>query len=253
MNKVAIVTGSGRGIGKAIATKLAQRGFAVVIADVLTDLAKQTAAELCHKGMAALALSVDVRDEGQVQGMLKRSVAEFGGVDVLVNNAGVMWRDNIADTPTEAFDFVLGVNLRGAFLCIKHVAPVMRQRGGGVIVNIASIHAVATMAGMAAYAASKAGLVGLTKAAALDLGQWNIRVVAVCPGAVNAPMLWDKDRKESAKVTAELWADASPLGKILQPEDVANLVTWVVSDEAQTLTGVALLLDAGVAADLRVR
>lgn len=197
MNKVAIVTGSARGIGKVIAVKLAQTGCAVVIADVLTDLAEQTAAELRHQGLAALALSADVRDEGQVQAMFKRAVTEFGGVDVLVNNAGVMWRDSIADTPTDSFDFVLGVNLRGAFLCIKHVAPVMRQRGGGVIVNIASIHAFATMAGMAAYAASKAGLVGLTKAAALDSGQWNIRVVAVCPGAVNAPMLWDRERRSS--------------------------------------------------------
>lgn len=253
LNKVAIVTGSARGIGKAIATKLAQKGYAVVIADVLTDLAEQTAEELRQRGTKALALSVDVREEGQVQEMVKRVVAELGGVDVLVNNAGVMWRGSIVDTPADAFDFVLGVNLRGAFLCIKHVAPIMRQRGGGVIVNIASIHAVATMAGMAAYAASKAGLVGLTKAAALDLGQWNIRVVAVCPGAVNAPMLWDKESEETTKVTAERWANASPLGKILQPEDVANLVAWVVSDEAPTLTGIALLLDAGVAADLRVR
>ncbi len=254
MKKVAIVTGSARGIGKAIATRLAHDGYAVVIADILEELATQTAEELRRQGFSALAVPTDVRQEPQVQRMVEEAVKAFGGVDVLVNNAGVMWRGNVTETPTDAFDFVLSVNLRGAFLGIKHAAPVMRRRGGGVIVNIASIHAFATQAGMAAYAASKTGLIGLTRAAALDLGQWNIRVVAVCPGAVDAPMLRNQ-RMDEAEVaeTIRLWSSASPLNTILQPEDVANCVAWVVSDQARMLTGVAILLDAGVATDLRIR
>jgi len=253
VKKVAIVTGSARGIGKAIATRLAHDGYAVVIADILEELATQTAEELRRQGFSALAVPTDVRQEPQVQRMVEEAVKAFGGVDVLVNNAGVMWRGNVTETPTDAFDFVLSVNLRGAFLGIKHAAPVMRRRGGGVIVNIASIHAFATQAGMAAYAASKTGLIGLTRAAALDLGQWNIRVVAICPGAVDAPMLWDKVNEAESKETARRWANASPLNTILRPEDVAHCVAWVVSDHARMLTGVAILLDAGVATDLRIR
>lgn len=254
MSKVAIVTGSARGIGKAIATRLACDGYAIVIADILTDLAEQTADELRRKGSAALAIPTDVREEEQVQRMVEEAVKAFGGVDVLVNNAGVIWRANVTEMPTDAFDFVLSVNLRAAFLTTKHVAPIMRDRGGGVIVNIASIHAFATQAGMAAYAASKTGLVGLTRACALDLGQWNIRVVALCPGAVDAPMLRTR-RTDEAEIdeAIRLWSSASPLNTVLQPEDVANCVAWVVSDQARMLTGVAILLDAGVATDLRVR
>ena len=253
MSKVAIVTGAARGIGKAIATRLARDGYAVVVADVLDDLARQTAEELRQQGATASSFAVDVRDEAQVQGMIAHAVRELGGVDVLVNNAGVMWRGSVVETPADAFDFVLSVNLRGAFLGIKHAAPVMRRRGGGVIVNIASIHAFATQAGMAAYAASKTGLIGLTRAAALDLGAWGIRVVAICPGAVDAPMLRDKVSESEAEATVQRWASASPLNTILQPEDVANCVAWVVSDAARRLTGVAVLLDAGVATDLRIR
>ncbi len=185
--------------------------------------------------------------------MFERVVSEFGGVDILVNNAGVVWRSHIVDTSADDFDFVIGVNLKGAFLCIKHAAPIMRERGGGVIVNISSLHAFATLPNLAVYAASKAGLVGLTRAAALDLGEWNIRVVAICPAAVDTPMLRDKPTEEENLAAVNRWKKASPIGLLLQPEDVANLVAWLISDEARGLTGVAIVLDAGVSADLQVR
>jgi len=188
-----------------------------------------------------------------VKAMVAQALREFGGIDILVNNAGILLRAPLTETSADDFDLVVGVNLKGAFLCMKHVAPVMRERGGGVIVNIASIHAFATLPHLAAYAASKAGLVGLTKAAALDLGAWNIRVVALCPSAVDTPMLREKPRTEEISATIIRWKKASPIGLLLQPEDVANAVAWLVSEEARGLTGIALPLDAGVSADLQVR
>lgn len=252
LSKVAIITGGSSGIGRAIAHRLACDGITVVIADVATDL-EEVATALRQKGVSVLAAPTDVQDEVQVQRMVEQAVTSFGGVDILVNNAGILERGSVTELSTEAFDRTLAVNLKGAFLCIKHVAPIMCQRGGGVIVNISSIHAFATTAGMAAYAASKAGLVALTKAAALDLGKWNIRVVAVCPGAVDTPMLRNKDSEEEVEKTLKRWSQASPLSLVLQPEDVALLVAWLVSKEARGLTGVAILLDGGVTADLRVR
>ncbi len=251
--KVAVITGAARGIGRTTAFRLAREGCAVVLGDILSEQVKETAKLVEEHGGKALALSVDVRDENQVKGMFERSVSEFGGVDILVNNAGVVWRSHIVDTSSEDFDFVVGVNLKGAFLCIKHAAPIMRERGGGVIVNISSLHAFSTLPSLAVYAASKAGLVGLTRAAALDLGAWNIRVVAICPAAVDTPMLRDKPTEEENLVAVNRWKKASPIGLLLEPEDVANLVAWLLSDEARGLTGVAILLDAGVSADLQVR
>jgi NAD(P)-dependent dehydrogenase (short-subunit alcohol dehydrogenase family) len=252
MAKVAIITGAARGIGRATALRLSKDGYAVVVSDILEQV-NETAELVKQRGGEALALIVDVRNEAQVKEMVARTVAEFGGVDVLVNNAGVVWRAHIVDTTSDDFDFVVGVNLKGAFLCTKHVAPIMKERGGGVIVNISSIHAFATLPNLAVYAASKAGLVGLTKASALDLGAWNIRVVAICPSAVDTPMLRDKPTEEENLAAVARWEKASPIGLLLQPEDVANAVAWVVSDEARGLTGVALVLDAGVSADLQVR
>ncbi len=251
--RVAVVTGAARGIGRATALRLAEDGCAVVVSDILTEQVNETAELIWKHNGKALALTVDVRNEEQVKEMFERVVSEFGGVDILVNNAGVVWRSHIVDTSADDFDFVIGVNLKGAFLCIKHAAPIMRERGGGVIVNISSLHAFATLPNLAVYAASKAGLVGLTRAAALDLGEWNIRVVAICPAAVDTPMLRDKPTEEENLAAVNRWKKASPIGLLLQPEDVANLVAWLISDEARGLTGVAIVLDAGVSADLQVR
>ncbi|MFN4180334.1 MAG: SDR family NAD(P)-dependent oxidoreductase [Armatimonadota bacterium] len=251
--KVAVVTGAARGIGKATALRLAKDGCAVVVSDVLTEQVGETAKLVREQGGKALALTVDVRNEEQVKNMFERAVSEFGGVDILVNNAGVVWRSHIIDTSSDDFDFVVSVNLKGAFLCIKHAAPIMRERGGGVIVNISSLHAFSTLPNLAVYAASKAGLVGLTRAAALDLGAWNIRVVAICPAAVDTPMLRDKPTEEENLAAINRWKKASPIGLLLEPEDVANLVAWLVSDEARGLTGIAIVLDAGVSADLQIR
>lgn len=251
--KVAVITGAARGIGRATALRLAKEGCAVVVGDILAEQVEETAELVRKKGGKALALTVDVRSEEQVKSMFEKAVSELGGVDILVNNAGVVWRSHIVDTTSDDFDFVVGVNLKGAFLCIKYAAPIMRERGGGVIVNISSLHAFATLPNLSVYAATKAGLVGLTRAAALDLGSWNIRVVAICPAAVDTPMLRDKPTEEENLAAINRWKKASPIGLLLQPEDVANLVAWLVSDEARGLTGVAIILDAGVSADLQVR
>ncbi|MCS7263849.1 MAG: SDR family oxidoreductase [Armatimonadetes bacterium] len=251
--KVAVITGAARGIGRITALRLAKDGCAIVASDILTEQVNETAELIRESSGKALALTVDVRDEEQVKEMFEVAISEFGGVDILVNNAGVVWRSHIVETNSEDFDLVIGVNLKGAFLCTKYAAPIMRKRGGGVIVNISSLHAFATLPNLAVYAASKAGLIGLTKAAALDLGDWNIRVVAVCPAAVDTPMLRDKPTEEENIAAVNRWKKASPIGLLLQPEDVANLVAWLVSDEARGLTGVAIVLDAGVSADLQVR
>lgn len=253
MAKIAVITGAARGIGRAITLRLAREGCIVVAVDILSEQVEETVELVKRQGGEGLAMTVDVSDEAQVKEMVERTNSEFQGIDILVNNAGVVWRAHIVDTSAEDFDRVIGVNLKGAFLCTKHVAPIMKERGGGVIVNISSIHAFATLPNLAVYAASKAGLIGLTRAAALDLGAWNIRVVAICLSAVDTAMLRDKPTEEENLAAIARWRKASPIGLLLHPEDVANMVAWVVSDEARGLTGVALILDAGVSADLQVR
>ncbi len=251
--KVAIVTGAGRGIGEAIAVRLSLDGARVVVADIEGELAQAVARQIDPSGQKALPLTCDVTDDGSVRALVDRTIGWGGGIDILVNNAGIMRRGNVWEMDPSDFESVVRVNLMGPFLCIRRCALVMKERGGGTIVNIASIHSFATMAEMSAYAASKTGLIGLTRASAIDLGPWNIRVIAVCPGAVDAPMLHSGRTVEEADRIKEQWSNASPLNRIVSPQEIADLVALLCSGRLPSFTGAAILIDAGVSVDLRVR
>ena len=246
-NKVALVTGSARGIGRAIAETLASRGASLVIADLRAELAAVTAQEIATQQIAAstgqrtLAVAVDVVKSDSVKAMVDRVLAEFGRLDILVNNAGVT-RDNLIIRMEEAdWDLVLDINLKGAFNCSKAVVRTMMKQRYGRIVNIASVSGLAGQAGQANYSASKAGLVGMTKALARELGSRQITVNAVAPGFI--PTDLTKDLPAALK-------DASlkmiPLGRWGSPQEIAAAVAFLASDEAAYITGHVLSVDGGM-------
>ncbi len=241
-SKVAIVTGSARGIGKAIATTLAQRGCHIVVADLNLETAESTAKEIAEAtGQKALAVQVNVSDFSSANEMVERALAEFGKVDILVNNAGLT-RDKLVMRMEEAdWDVVLDVNLKGAFNCSKAVVrPMMKQRYGR-IVNISSVSGQAGQVGQANYSASKAGLIGLTKALARELASRQITVNAVAPGFVLTALTQDlsDDLKEAI-------LKATPLGRMGTPEEIAYAVAFLASDEASYITGQVLAVDGGM-------
>ncbi|MEO8445773.1 MAG: SDR family oxidoreductase [Gammaproteobacteria bacterium] len=268
VNKVAICTGSGRreGLGAAILRRLGAEGCAVVVSDVGTpdrllgagdigasDEMEVVAAELRATGARVLVVPCDVRDEASVERLVARTVAEFGRLDILVNNAGVGYiLKPFVEATAEEWRFVLDVNLTGAFLCSKHAALQMRAAGnGGRIINIASQAAKSGFAHLAAYVASKHGMIGLTRATAVELGGDGITVNAVCPNHVTTG-LGAKQNEYYAKVrnqTPEQFMAAMrariPLGRPGLPEDTAAAVAFLASDDARYITGDALNVSGG--------
>lgn len=241
-NKVAIVTGAARGIGKAIAETLARRGCDVVVADINLELAEETAREIAATtNQKTLAVKVDVSDYASANAMVERALAEFGRVDILVNNAGLT-RDKLIMRMEEAdWDIVINVNLKGAFNCSKAVVrPMMKQRYGR-IVNISSVSGQAGQTGQANYSASKAGLIGLTKALARELASRQITVNAVAPGFVLTALT--QDLSDELK---EAILKATPLGRMGKPEEIAYAVAFLASDEAAYITGQVLAVDGGM-------
>jgi 3-oxoacyl-[acyl-carrier protein] reductase len=241
-SKVAIITGSARGIGRAIAETLARRGCDVVIADINLELAEATAKEIAAAtGRKTLAVQVNVSDFASANALVERTLAEFGKVDILVNNAGLT-RDKLIMRMEETdWDIVLDVNLKGAFNCSKAVVrPMMKQRYGR-IVNISSVSGQAGQTGQANYSASKAGLIGLTKALARELASRQITVNAVAPGFVLTALTQDL----SAELK-EAILKATPLGRMGTPEEIAYAVAFLASDEASYITGQVLAVDGGM-------
>jgi 3-oxoacyl-[acyl-carrier protein] reductase len=240
--KTAVVTGGSRGIGRAIAETLAQRGAQVIIADRQADLAEVTAREIAAaSGQNTLALYVDVADHASAKTMIEQALARFARLDILVNNAGVT-RDTLLVRMEEAdWDLVLNVNLKGAYNCSKAVVrPMMKQRYGR-IVNVASISGIAGQAGQANYSASKAGLIGFTKALAREVGGRGITVNAVAPGFV--PTALTNDLPAELK---EASLKSIPLGRWGTPQEIAYAVTFLASDEAAYITGHVLSVDGGM-------
>jgi 3-oxoacyl-[acyl-carrier protein] reductase len=239
-NKVAIVTGGARGIGKAIAQKLSQEGAAIVICDLLEEITA-AAEELRSEGANVLPLKVDVTSSESVESMVQTAVEKLGRVDILVNNAGIV-RDALLVRMKESdWDAVLAVNLKGAFNCSKAVARPMMKQKSGKIVNIASVMGLIGNVGQANYSASKAGVIGLTKSAAKELGRRGINVNAVAPGYIVSKMTESLPESEKKKVL-----DLIPLGLLGYPEDVANVVAFLVSDSARYITGQVIPVDGGL-------
>ena len=240
--KNAIVTGAGRGIGKAIASALAQRGCQVVIAERLAELGEATAKEITNTyGQRSIAIPVNVGDLGSVKEMVEKALGEFGRIDILVNNAGVT-RDNLIMRMEESdWDTVMDINLKGAWnSCKAIIRPMMKQRYGR-IVNISSVSGLAGQMGQTNYSASKAGVIGLTKALAREVATRNITVNAVAPGFIPTALTVDlpADLKEAI-------LKATPMGRMGTPEEIAYAVVFFASDEASYITGQVLSVDGGM-------
>jgi glucose 1-dehydrogenase len=243
--KVALVTGASSGIGYAIAERFGAEGAAVVINYVAyDDEAQELAQRLSSNGGRALALKADITDETQVNQMVERARGEFGTVDVLVNNAGIERSAPILEKPISDWDKIIGVNLRGAFMCLQACGRVMRDAGrGGSIVNISSVHEDVPFPGFAAYCASKGGMRMLMRDAALELAEYGIRVNNVAPGAIETPInkatLADPEKVKALN-------SIIPLGHPGQPDDVAQVALFLASDRARYVTGSTYYVDGGM-------
>lgn len=240
-NKVAVITGSARGIGKVIAKVLAQQGFQIVICDIDCETVMSTAKELEQLGIQTLAIKVDVTNAEEVAHLFDETMKKFGRVDVLVNNAGIT-RDNLLIRMQEnEWDSVIAVNLKGCFNCLKAAAKIMMKQRRGKIVNISSVVGVMGNIGQANYAASKGGVISLTKSASKELAARNITVNAVAPGYIETEMT--KNLPENVK---QAFVDLIPLKRPGQPEDVANAVSFLVSPAADYITGQVIHIDGGM-------
>jgi NAD(P)-dependent dehydrogenase (short-subunit alcohol dehydrogenase family) len=245
--KVAFVTGGSAGMGAATVRAFAEAGAAVAIVDVDGAAAERFAAQLNGEGLQGLGIACDVSDEGQVKEAVARTVAAFGSLDMAFNNAGIMLPPvDSADEAAEAFDKIVGVNLRGVWASMKHELVQMRAQGSGAIVNCSSLGGLVGGSGRATYHATKHGVLGQTKSVALQYGPHGVRVNAVCPGTIATPMV---ERMTAAgELDLEASAAGVPLGRLGRPEEVAAAVLWLCSDAASYVTGVALPVDAGYTA-----
>lgn len=250
--KATVVTGAGAGIGRAIAIALAKQGARVLAADIDAEAAVATARDIASTGGESEGFRTDVSKSSEVAAMVSKAVSTFGSVDILVNNAGVVSNMRIVDLPEEEWDRVHSVNLRGTFLCNKVAAKQMIAQGrGGRIVNIASEAGKAAYPSLVHYCASKAGVILFTRGLALELAQYGINVNSVCPGNVDTAF-FRKSIKDEAKlfgVTEEQRLNSTlsiiPLRRLESPEDVANAVVFLCSDEASYITGEDLNVTGG--------
>jgi sorbitol-6-phosphate 2-dehydrogenase len=256
-DKVAIVTGGGQGLGEALCFRLAEEGCHVVAADLNEQTARQTALDIQERGSASpgrsLGLKVDVTDEAQVAGMIDRVVSEFGRLDVLVSNAGILIAEAVDEFPSDKWRLVLEVNLIGYFLCAKHAAHVMKEQRGGSIIQINSKSGKKGSYKNSAYAASKFGGIGLTQSIALELAEYNVRVNAICPGNLLDSPLWvDSLYSQYAKkwdITEEevrqRYIDQVPMKRGCSYDDVGNVAVFLASDQSSYMTGQAINVTGG--------
>ena len=242
--KIAIVTGARRGIGRAIALALAREGANLVVSDISQEDCQKVAHEIQAMGRRGLALKCDVSSRNEVEDMVERAVAEFGRIDVLVNNAGIISYKPFLELTDDDWDKTLDVNLKGQFLCARAVARHMLKNKWGRIINIASISSGGcgiAFPQIAHYTASKGGVIALTEALALELTSKGINVNAICPGAIDTDMA--KGTKESGQLQQVL--ARIPKGRLGQPEEIANLAVFLAADESDYVSGATIAIDGG--------
>ena len=238
--RVAFVTGAGRGIGRAIALGLGREGAAVAVADLDETGAGETAEIVRALGRRAVALRLDVSLAGEVEAAVRRAESDLGPVDILVNNAGITRDAMLHKMTEEQFDQVIAVHLKGAWLCTRAVVAGMRERRWGKIVNISSISGKVGIAGQTNYSAAKAGVVGLTRATALELARYGINVNAIQPGFIDTAMT--RAIPEPLRLQA---IERIPLARVGTPEDIANAVLFLASDDSSFITGVVVEVTGG--------
>ncbi len=250
--KIGIVTGAGMGMGAAVARGLAQEGAAVTLVDRNPDAAERVAAEITRFGGQALVAIGSVARSEDTRRFVGSTVERFGGLDLLVNNAGLMMYGEVPDFSEEDWDTLMGVNLKGQFLMAKYAIPEMKKRGGGAIVNFSSVQALVNQVQVAAYAASKGGILALTRVLALDHAKDNIRVNSVLPGSVHTPMLVSAAQLlpgDPEKTIAE-WGRQHPRGTVIEPEEIAAIVLFLLSDQASAVTGASYVADGGLSVQI---
>jgi 3-oxoacyl-[acyl-carrier protein] reductase len=241
--KVAIVTGGARGLGKAFCLRMAEEGATVVVADILGEQAQQTAEEIRTKGGSAISLRIDVTSEEDTLSMAAETVKQFGRIDVLVNNAAMIYgitRKPFMEIPVAEWDKLMTVNLRGAFLCCRAVFPQMEKQGKGKIINLSSNTAFTGSRNFVHYVTSKGGVIAFTRSLAAELGQYGIRVNAVAPGFTDT----EAARTQTADIT-KYDVSRTPLGRLEQPGDLVGAVVFLSSDDSDFITGQTLVVDGG--------
>ena len=240
-NKVAFISGGARGLGEVMAKLFVQEGASVVIGDVLEDEGKQVEAEINETGGQCLFVRLDVTDEAQWQQAIAATVARFGKLEILINNAGIYRTNRVEDTSSEEWDLVLAINGKGVFLGTKAAIPEMRKAGGGSIINLSSVAGLVGSADSAAYNASKGAVRLLTKSTAIQYAKEGIRANSIHPGTIETPMTADLLSGEGRQDRM----NRTPLGRLGRPEDVAYGALYLASDEASFVTGSELVIDGG--------
>ena len=254
--KVAIVAGGSLGIGRAAATRLAAGGARVVLCGRRPDAVEAAVSEITAAGGQAVGVAADLATRAGAEALVGTAAERFGGVDILVNSAGIQRYGTVVETDEATWDDVFAVNVKSIYL-VSHLAiPAMRRRGGGAIVNVSSVQAFANQPGVAAYAASKAAINGLTRAMALDHAAEGVRVNAVCPGSVDTPMLRASAERFRGETTQEetlaAWGRTHPLGRVARPEEVAEVIAFLASDRASFVTGAEVKVDGGLMTQIAV-
>ena len=248
--KVVIVTGGALGIGRATALAFAREGAGVAIADVNVAAGQQTAAAIGDLGGKGLFVEADVAQSAACRGVVRQTVEAFGGVDVLFNNVGIQPQEtykNVEDTTEAMWDRIVDVNLKSYFLMAKYALPEIRKRGGGTIINTASVQGLQSMRGVPAYAASKGGVLSLTRQMAVEYAREGIRVLAVCPGTIDTEMVRASAAREPDGLQAALvrYGKGHTIGRIGTGQDIANVVLFLASDNASFMTGEYVCVDGG--------
>src|SRR5579859_3216046 len=249
-DKSVIVTGGALGIGRACAIEFAREGAHVTVADNNSEAGRSTLEAIAAAGRPGHLVTGDVAQASQCQRVVREAVERFGGVDVLFNNVGIQPLEsyvNVEDTTEEMWDRILDVNLKSYFLMSKYAIPELRRRGGGVIINTASVQGLQSQRGVPAYAASKGGVLSLTRQMALDYAREHIRVLAICPGSIDTEMLRAAAANEPDGQAAALarYGRTHPIGRLGTGEDIANLVIFLASDKASFMTGEYVCIDGG--------